>query len=179
MKTKLVRNVNGYRVIYLPEHPKAMSSKNWCGWVYEHVVIAEKQLGRPLSDDEVVHHLDFNRSNNKVSNLLVILRGQHAKLHFWLDTGAPGWQQPGENRMNSGKSKSDPKTCRRCDVALQYKQKYYCSEDCRKFSDRKVEWPTAQQLDQDIASLSWEAIGRKYNVSSNAVRKWARIYDLI
>lgn len=29
----------------------------------------EEHLGRPLSDDEVVHHLDGDRQNNDISNL--------------------------------------------------------------------------------------------------------------
>lgn len=37
-----IRELNGYRVIYLPEHPKAMTSNNWLGYIYEHIVIAEE-----------------------------------------------------------------------------------------------------------------------------------------
>ena len=32
---------------------------------------------------------------------------------------------------------------------------------------------------EDIKIFSWCAIGRKYGVSDNAVRKWARSYDII
>ena len=42
---------NGYVLLYLPDHPRAMSN----GCVYEHIVQAEKKLGRFLSDKEVVH----------------------------------------------------------------------------------------------------------------------------
>jgi hypothetical protein len=42
---------------------------------------------------------------------------------------------------------------------------------------RKVERPSYEQLMIDVASMSFLAIGRKYGVSDNAVRKWIRWYE--
>jgi len=42
---------------------------------------------------------------------------------------------------------------------------------------RKVERPSYGQLMADVASMSFLAIGRKYGVSDNAVRKWIRWYE--
>ena len=47
------------------------------------------------------------------------------------------------------------------------------------FESRKVERPTKEQLAEDIINLSWTAIGKKYGVSDNATRKWARKYGLL
>ena len=44
---------------------------------------------------------------------------------------------------------------------------------------RKVERPTKDDLFNMINSMSYCAIGRKYGVSDNAVRKWAKSYGLI
>jgi len=41
----------------------------------------------------------------------------------------------------------------------------------------KVERPSYQQLMAEVASMSILAIGRKYGVSDNAVRKWIRWYE--
>jgi len=41
---------------------------------------------------------------------------------------------------------------------------------------RKVERPSFEQLQRDVASMSMLAVGRKYGVSDNAVRKWLRWY---
>lgn len=40
---KNTRIVNGYRVIYRPEHPTAMTSDNWKGYVYEHIYVYERK----------------------------------------------------------------------------------------------------------------------------------------
>ncbi len=34
-------------------------------------------------------------------------------------------------------------------------------------------------LKEDIENLSWVAIGKKYGVSDNAVRKWAKKYGIL
>jgi hypothetical protein len=46
-----------------------------------HRVVAEEMLGRPLRDDEIVHHKDGNRGNNRPENLEVMSRGDHVRLH--------------------------------------------------------------------------------------------------
>jgi len=50
---------------------------------------------------------------------------------------------------------------------------------CSYIKSRKVNRPSKDQLKKDINSMYWLEIGRKYQVSDNAVRKWARNYDLI
>jgi len=42
---------------------------------------------------------------------------------------------------------------------------------------RTVERPPYDQLMREIAETSWSAVGRKYGVSDNAVRKWMRWYE--
>ena len=42
---------------------------------------------------------------------------------------------------------------------------------------RRVERPPYEQLMREIAETNWSAVGRKYGVSDNAVRKWVRWYE--
>lgn len=45
-----------------------------------HRVIMERLLGRPLSDNEHVHHLDKNPLNNDPANLQVMTKAEHERL---------------------------------------------------------------------------------------------------
>lgn len=57
----------GYRMIRMPDHPRARAN----GYVLEHILVAEKILGRPLNPDEEVHHRDHVRANNEPDNLRI------------------------------------------------------------------------------------------------------------
>lgn len=50
----------------------------------EHRVIAENLLGRKLTYNEVVHHIDENPLNNDLKNLLIMSRHHHGRLHGFL-----------------------------------------------------------------------------------------------
>jgi hypothetical protein len=65
-------------------------------------------------------------------------------------------------------------------------QQRHCSKQCsarsgpnrlRAVRDRTVERPPYDQLLREIEATSWSAVGRKYGVSDNAVRKWVRRYE--
>ncbi len=44
-------------------------------------------------------------------------------------------------------------------------------------SYRKVERPSYEKLLEEIEEMGYSAVGRKYGVSDNAVRKWVRFYE--
>jgi len=45
-----------------------------------------------------------------------------------------------------------------------------------RLKQRKVERPTEEQILEDLKKMSCCAIGRKYNVSDNCIRKWLKYY---
>jgi len=55
----------------------------------------------------------------------------------------------------------------------------YCSHKCASFSNRKIIWPSKQQLRKDIKKFSVVHVGKKYGVSDNAVRKWCKSYGMM
>ncbi len=48
----------------------------------EHRLLMEKHLGRRLNRNEVVHHINEDRRDNRLENLRVMSLGEHARLHF-------------------------------------------------------------------------------------------------
>ena len=42
---------------------------------------------------------------------------------------------------------------------------------------RKVDRPPYARLKREVAAMGWSAVGRRYGVSDNAVRKWMRWYE--
>ena len=167
------RIVNGYKLIYKPEYINCYKKGNWKGFVYEHIFFAEKNLGRSLKEGEVVHHLDGNKLNNKLNNLIVLLRSEHGRLHCWLEKGAPYCENISENGVNCG----EPKQCKVCGLTLQFKQKNFCSVECYlKHKKTITSKPNKRQLLEDLKEMPFTKVGKKYGVSDNAVRKWVRGY---
>lgn len=64
----------GYRVWYMPDHPMANSA----GAVTEHRLVMAEQMGRPLTADENVHHLNGDRLDNRIENLELWSKSQPA-----------------------------------------------------------------------------------------------------
>lgn len=185
--SKSIRYLNGYRLIYLPEDECSMKSENWNGYIYEHIYFAHKMLKRKLNKDEVVHHLNGNKLDNRYSNLLVLSKAMHSKLHMWIDDGANIHESYIKNGMNSGKSKAiEPLYCKVCYITLQHKQKHTCSLKClsllkknKNDNKRGIKKPPKEALELELKNNSMVSLGKKYGVSNNAVKKWAKKYNLL
>jgi len=63
----------GYVSLFMPEHPAASKQ----GRVMEHRVVMEKQLARLLRADEVVHHRNGIKDDNRPENLEVMPKRIH------------------------------------------------------------------------------------------------------
>ena len=94
----------------------------------------------------------------------------------------------------------DKKICYICDTGAKkildsYEFKdchhYYCIDcgkeishgatrcyECATLNKRLVPRPTKEQLYEDLLNNSFLAVGKKYGVSDNAVRKWCKSYNI-
>lgn len=70
-------NKGEYVYIYAPYHPAVSSNKH----IAEHRLVVEKYLGRFLHSNEIVHHINHNKKDNRIENLMVVTRSEHRKIH--------------------------------------------------------------------------------------------------
>jgi hypothetical protein len=69
---------HGYRIVKNREHPRAMMN----GYVFEHILLAEKALGKALPDNSEIHHSNGIKNDNSFGNLVICEgRGYHMLLH--------------------------------------------------------------------------------------------------
>lgn len=157
--------MNKYNELYMPKHHRAKVN----GYVYEHILVAEEMLGRPLKDEEVVHHVDRDRSNNNTGNLMVFASNSaHSRHHM----GGIPVRLPDGTFDCVGKGDA---YCNMCGTLLRTKNARLC-QICLHIKQRVCEWPTKDQLDEDKKSLRTNvAIAKKYGVSEATVRKWKKI----
>lgn len=155
---------NGYKLIYKPDHPRAHKVGGRKGYVYEHILVSEEMMGRQLTEKEVTHHLNQKRDDNVPSNLLVLERSQHTKLHMWMD----------KQIIVPNPLKVFDKYCEVCGTKLTNRQHKYCSTTCYTSCLQVVPHPSKEQLATDVQSMPMTKVGEKYGVSDNAIRKWCK-----
>jgi hypothetical protein len=126
--------------------------------------------GRRLS--LILDHVNGVRNDNRLDNLRIVCPNCAATL----DTHC--------GRMN----RLPRRRCDRCGDEFQPRRarQRYCSRECGirhpgtpgpRPSAWKVKRPPYEDLLREVAADGWSAVGRRYGVSDNAVRKWVRVYE--
>lgn len=82
----------GYRWIKNYTHPNRLTEN----WVPEHVLVAEKKIGRFLIKGEHVHHINLDTLDNSADNLIVLRGSEHTRLHRQLDSLAKVFLREGK-----------------------------------------------------------------------------------
>ena len=158
--------INGYPTIFLPNHPRA----NREGFVYEHIIVAEEILGRPLKKGEVVHHIDENRANNNKDNIVVFRsRSDHTAYHktnrvYVLDETGIAYCPIRVSNICPVCGKPRDKKAKLCLSCL--------------LDEKRSKFPPREILKEKIRNQSFLSIGREYQVTGNAVVRWCKFYNL-
>jgi hypothetical protein len=126
----------------------------------------------------ILDHINGVRNDNRLENLQIVCPNCAATLE-----------------THCGRAKTSPpplRNCHRCGTMFRAKhtRQRFCSRYCgmRRVPGerrrgvpqphaRKAERPPYEKLLEEIEATSYCAVGRKYGVSDNAVRKWVRFYE--
>jgi hypothetical protein len=74
---------NGYIQTRVNNHPHSYGH----GYVLEHRLVIEKDLGRYLNADEHIHHINGDRQDNRIENLQLVTLAEHRKIHNTIING--------------------------------------------------------------------------------------------
>jgi len=129
-------------------------------------------------------HKNGVNNDNRLNNLRFLCPNCHATTPTY----------SGKNKALKNKAKNNdsniPETtnsktiycCKCCNKKLTKQRKTGLCEDCFKkieqVKQRKVVRPSYEQLLVDKETMSMLAVGRKYDVSDNSIRKWIKQYEL-
>ena len=67
----------GYKQILAPDHPRADAA----GYVMEHILVWEKETGVPVPQNCCIHHLNGDKTDNRISNLCMMQFAAHTVYH--------------------------------------------------------------------------------------------------
>lgn len=153
-KIEKIVSKGDYLYTVVRDHPK--KTKN--DYVLLHRVLMENHLGRLLDSDEIVHHKNHDRKDNRIENLEIMTMKEHSRMHM----------------KERGRKYAELK-CPNCDIIflrelrqtfLKKKSKYTCcSRKCRGEFSRKVQ-------------LNRETFNVEKAISGNLVRVYVKyIHD--
>ena len=70
--------VSGYFYLYMPEHLNAIKGGRY---IAEHRYNLEQKIGRLLTKNEIAHHINGDKKDNRKENLELLTIGEHNKYH--------------------------------------------------------------------------------------------------
>ena len=150
----------GYKYCYAPKHP----CSNKAGKLMEHVYVMYKHLGRELTAEECVHHIDRNKTNNIISNLVLMTLKEHARLHVVEDNGV----------------EHETKHCPHCLNVFETTKttnKKFCSPSCASMYHRHFDI-SKETLEELVWKYPTTTVAAWYGVSDSAVAKRCKLLGI-
>jgi transcription elongation factor Elf1 len=75
---KIIKPKGGYLEVYVRKSHQFRPDQDW---VRQHIIVVENHIGRRLTQNEVVHHIDGDKMNNNIENLDICTVTEHNNCH--------------------------------------------------------------------------------------------------
>lgn len=108
----------GYVMSYCPQNPNATPK----GYILEHRLVMEKKLGRYLEPEEVVHHINRIKNDNRIENLSLFKN--HSE-HLIYEHKEKGDTLPKEEKIRRKNVRSKAYYWKNREQILEHKKGYY------------------------------------------------------
>lgn len=126
-------------------------------------------LGKPIKLE--IHHIDGDNTNHDLNNLQLLCPNCHSFTDNYR-------KKKPLLELESKPIVENPKyVCSICGKTIEKNKSGMCRE-CLNVEERTVERPLVLELAKMISEKGFEAVGRDYGVSGNAIKKWCDFYKI-
>ena len=125
-----------------------------------------------------LHHIDCDHSNNDLSNLQILCPNCHSISHKEMKKDKPkAPRQKYKRKCDRTDGNGEPVRAKEAEIIKPELVGGNVRVAYPRPDSRKIERPPYDQLIEEVEKTSYLAVGKKYGVSDNAIRKWIKIYE--
>ena len=141
---------SGYIQVLMPSHPRADTT----GYVMQHIVVFEEHTGVSVPNNCAIHHLNGNKSDNRIENLCLMDKTAHTVFHH---TGSKRSKETKEKisakakeRLSDKRNHPAYKEINKTELIMLKENGMMVKDNARKYGiDRTTVWKKIKEEEND------------------------------